>query len=170
MLSLNCLILNSEKSLTVDIGENYYTDDNVEIKFPDFKVSHLKEKLFRRQIIKDITRSSEYIDLWKVDSKKVDEEKGNLKEFIVDDIKDKLGGVMMVGQNKLKRYFDKMSEEEQEGIHVFIVSTSTGKCLPTFYLSNKKFAVTKYRVWSDLFFFRVKAGPSQGSTRYCISR
>ena len=59
--------------------------------------------------------------------------------------KDKLGGVIMVGQNKLKSYFDKISEEEEEGIHVFIVSTSTGKCLPTFYLSNKKFAVTKYR-------------------------
>ena len=140
-LSLNCLILSSEKSLTEDIGEDYYTDDNVEIKFPHFKVSHLKEKLFRRQIMKDIARGSEYIDLWKVDSKKVDEAKDNLKEFTVDDIKDKLGGVMMIGQNKLKSYFDKMSEEEEEDIHIFIVSTSTGKCLPTFYLSNKKFAV-----------------------------
>ncbi|GBB85342.1 hypothetical protein RclHR1_01190018 [Rhizophagus clarus] len=124
MLSLNCLILSSERVLTEDIGENYYTDDNVEVKFPNFKVSHLKEKLFHRQIIKDITRSSEYIDLWKVDSRKVDEEKDNLKEFIVDDIKDKLGGVMMVDQKKLKSYFDKMSEEEEEGIHVFIVSTA----------------------------------------------
>ena len=153
MLSLNCLILSSGTSLTEDIGEKYYTNDNVEVEFSKFKVSNLKEKLYRRQIIKDIARGSEYIDLWKVDYKKVNDYKDNLKEFTESDIKDKLGGVMMAGQNKLKSYFDKeMSEEEEEGIHIFIVLTSTGKCLPTFYLSNKKFAVTKYRVWSDLFF------------------
>ncbi|GES92452.1 hypothetical protein GLOIN_2v583658 [Rhizophagus clarus] len=127
MLSLNCLILGraSEKSFTEDIGEEYDTDDKVKIKFVDFKVSHLKEKLFRRQIIKDITSSSEYIDLWKVDGKKVNEEENNLKEFTESDIKEKLGGVKMVGKNKLKSYFIKMSEEEEEDIHVFIVSTTT---------------------------------------------
>ena len=94
MLSLNCLILGraSEKSFTEDIGEEYDTDDKVKIKFVDFKVSHLKEKLFRRQIIKDIASSSEYIDLWKVDGKKVDEEENNLKEFTESDIKEKIGG------------------------------------------------------------------------------
>ena len=153
MLSLNCLILSSEKSLTEDIGEDYHTDDNVEIKFPHFKVSHLKEKLFRRQIMKDIARSSEYIDLWKVDSKKVDEEKDNLKEFTVDDIKGKLGGEMMIPRFLLEDYF-KAKETDTRDIHVFIVSTSTGKCLPTFYLSNKKFAVTKYRFCLISFFSR----------------
>jgi hypothetical protein len=36
---------------------------------------------------------------------------------------------------------------------------ATGKCLPTFYLSNMKFAVTKYR-FGLISFFRVKVGPS----------
>ena len=38
----------------------------------------------------------------------------------------------------LKDYF-KAKKIDTRDIHVFIVST--GKCLPTFYLSNKKFAV-----------------------------
>jgi hypothetical protein len=130
-----------EKSLTENIGETYTDDSSVVIEFSKFTVSNFKEKLFRRGEVKDIVRNTGEMDLWKVDSKKVKEENNNLKEFTVDDIKDKLGGVMMIGQNKLKSYFDKISEEEEEGIHVFIVSTSTGKCLPTFYLSNKKFAV-----------------------------
>ena len=49
------------------------------------------------------------------------------------------------------KYFQEDYEPTRNKIH--IVATTTGKCLPTFYLSNKKFAVTKYRVWSDLFFF-----------------
>ncbi|GBC05179.1 hypothetical protein RclHR1_06080008 [Rhizophagus clarus] len=128
MLSLNCLILGraSEKSFIEDIGEEYDTDDKVKIKFVDFKVSHLKEKLFRRQIIKDITSSSEYIDLWKVDGKKVNEEENNLKEFTESDIKEKLGGVKMISRFPLEDYF-KAKETNIRDIHVFIVSTTTVK-------------------------------------------
>jgi hypothetical protein len=64
----------------------------------------------------------------------------------------------MVSRRLLQKYFDinkKMDEEEKEGIHVFIVPTSTGKCLPMFYLSNKKFAVTKYRFGLISFFLIV---------------
>ena len=35
-----------------------------------------------------------------------------------------------------------------------LLPATTGKCFPMVYLSNKKFAVTKYRVCSDLFFSR----------------
>jgi hypothetical protein len=161
MLSLNCLILGqpSEKGLTEDIGEIYTNDDNIEVEFSKFKVSHLKEKLFRRQIIKDIAQNSEYIDLWKVDSKKVDEEDVNLEKFTESEIKSKLGGKKMTPRFPLADYFKADEKIDTRGIHIFVVSTSTGKCLPMFYLSNKKFAVTKYRVWSDLFFFALKQVP-----------
>ncbi|CAG8513707.1 14506_t:CDS:2 [Funneliformis mosseae] len=93
MLSLNCLILGqaSKKGFTEDIGERYTNDDNLEVEFSKFKVSHLIEKLIRRQTIKDINQNSEHIDLWKVDSTKVDEEDVNLEKFTESDIKSKLG-------------------------------------------------------------------------------
>ena len=161
MLSLNWLILGqaSEKSLTENIGETYKDNNNVGINFSDFKVSHFKEMLFRRDEVKDIVRNTGEMDLWKVDGKKVDEEENNLKEFTESDIKDKLGGEKMIPRFMLEDYF-KANKTNIRDIHVFIVSTTTGKCLPTFYLSNKKFAVTKYR-FGLISFFRVKAGPFQ---------
>jgi hypothetical protein len=134
-LLLNCLILGQafEKCFTEIIGGS--------ISISEFKVATFKEKLFRKQIIKDIAQSSEYIDLWKVDSKKVDEEENNLKEFTESDIREKLGGEKMIPRHLLTRYFDVNQEMDSEGIHVFIVPTSNGKCLPMVYLSNKKFAL-----------------------------
>src|SRR4051812_35345600 len=101
-LSLNCLILGQAfgKSLTENIGEKYYDDSDVEIEFSKFTVSNFKEKLFRKKKVKDAVQDPDSMDLWKVDSKKVEEEKNNLKEFTESDIEDKLGGVMMLGQNK----------------------------------------------------------------------
>uniref|UniRef100_U9TB11 Crinkler effector protein N-terminal domain-containing protein n=1 Tax=Rhizophagus irregularis (strain DAOM 181602 / DAOM 197198 / MUCL 43194) TaxID=747089 RepID=U9TB11_RHIID len=162
MLSLNCLILGqaSKKSLTENIGETYEDDSGVVIEFSKFTVSNFKEKLFHREEVKVIVQNTGKMDLWKVDGKKVYEEENNLKEFTKSDIKDKLRGEKMIPQFPLEDYF-KAKETNIQDIHVFIVSTSTGKCLPIFYLSNKEIAVTKYRVWSDLLFFALKIGPSQ---------
>ena len=142
MLSLNCLILRqaSEKSFTENIGKSYFDDSNVEVKFPDFKVSHFKEKLFREQIIKDIIRDKNEMNLWKVNSQKVDDEEKKLKGFTEDDIKDKLEGEKMISRYLFSNYF-KVDQMDIQGIHIFVVPTSTGKCLPIFYLSNKEIAV-----------------------------
>jgi hypothetical protein len=133
LLSLNCLILGqaSENCFTEDIGERYFDNNNVKIEFSELNVSHLKEKILRRKIIKYITQSSKHIniDLWKVDSKKVDDEVNNLKEFTEDDIKDKLEGEIMIPRYQLNEYFD-VNEIDDQGIHIFVVPTSTGKCLP----------------------------------------
>ena len=76
----------------------------------------------------------------------------------------------MKGQAKFIDYLEKYKPTKENNINIVVIATTTtGKCLPTFYLSNKKFAVTKYRVWSDLFFFRVKAGPSQGVPQGTVS-
>ena len=55
-------------------------------------------------------------------------------------------GTNMVPERKLKEYFednDKKPEKKskEDHLHIFIVPTSTSKCLPTFYLSNKKFGI-----------------------------
>ena len=96
-----------------------------------------KKLLLREKLLEGTTN----IDHWKVDGKKVDEEENNLKEFTEDDIKDRLGGQKMNLRFLLKDYFDAVNLNLRD-IHVFIVSTSTGKCLPTFYLSNKKYPLT----------------------------
>ena len=86
MLSLNCLILGqaSEKSFTEIIGEKYFDDDQVEIKFSNFTVSKFKEKLFRRKIVKDKVESPDEMDIWKVE---LDIKSFNNKIYTEDDIK-----------------------------------------------------------------------------------
>ena len=86
MLSLNCLILGqaSEKSFTETIGEKYFDDDQVEIKFSNFTVSKFKEKLFRRKIVKDKVESPDEMDIWKVE---LDIKSFNNKIYTEDDIK-----------------------------------------------------------------------------------
>ncbi|RGB22978.1 hypothetical protein C1646_677445 [Rhizophagus diaphanus] len=147
MLSLNCLILGqaSDKSFTENIGKTYYDDSNVEIDFSYFKVSHFKEKLFREQIIKNTILDKNEMDLWKVNSQKVDDEEKKLEEFTEDDIKDKLEGEKMISRYLVSSYFKVDQKMDVQGIHIFVVPTSTGKCLPIFYLSNKEIAITKYR-------------------------
>ncbi|EXX65503.1 uncharacterized protein OCT59_029085 [Rhizophagus irregularis] len=127
MLSLNCLILGqaSERCFTENIGETYKNDSGVAIKFSKFTVSNFTEKLFHRGEVKDIFRNTGEMNLWKVDDKKVEEE-NNLKEFTKSDIIEKLGGKEMVARFPLKRYFDVNQEMDIEGIHIFIVPTSTG--------------------------------------------
>jgi hypothetical protein len=79
-----------------------------------------------------------------------------------DDVKNKLNGEEMELVLLFKRYFvdelkraDSQDGEVAENIHVIaIINPTTGKCLPMFYLSNKKFAVTKYRFGLISFFSR----------------
>ena len=145
VLSLNCLILGqaSDNCFTVDIGEKNHDDSDFEVEFSDFKVSHFKEKLFREQIIKDKIRDKNEMNLWKVDSKKTNEEENNLKEFTISDIREKLGGELMNPRFLLGKYFNENSfkdEESKSAIHIIVVpipTTTTGKCLPIFYPRTK---------------------------------
>ncbi|PKC53000.1 hypothetical protein RhiirA1_543327, partial [Rhizophagus irregularis] len=125
-LSLNCLILGQTLSecFCVDIGENNLSDNEIEVKFSNFEVSHLKEKLFRVPNIKNLIQDKNEMDIYRVDSKKVDDETNNLKGFIKDDIKNKLNGELMTPMLKLTSCFN-TEVMDQEGIHIFIVLTPT---------------------------------------------
>jgi hypothetical protein len=46
-------------------------------------------------------------------------------------------------------YNDKDKKPKIEWLHIFIVPITTSKCLPMFYFSNKKLAVTKYRCFTS---------------------
>jgi len=105
-----------------------------------FKVDHLKDYVCARQKVVDSDICA--VKLWKVNIK-IDK-KSISKELLKDE---------MMPLKLFCKYFKADEIYDPERIHIIaIIPTSTGKCLPTFYLSNKKFAVTKYRVWSDLFF------------------
>ena len=73
--------------------------------------------------------------LWKVDVSK-DKLKG---VYITEHIKNKLNGKKMEELNFIPNYFN-VKHRPDTNIHIIVVPL-TGKCLPTFYLSNKKFAV-----------------------------
>jgi len=82
------------------------------------------------------------------------------KIFTYDNIKNIS---MKMKMFNLKRYFDNDEKKLKDNyLHVIIIPP-TGKCLLTFYLLNKKFAVIKYR-FGLIFFFHVKADPSQQDT------
>ena len=74
----------------------------------------------------------------------------HLEMMTKDNDNDNFSGEELIPVCFFNEYFQKV---DTKMIHIIVVF-ATGKCLPTFYLSNKKFEVTKYRVWSDLFFSR----------------
>ena len=76
----------------------------------------------------------------------------------------------MKNRTLFRTYFqDELDNKNKSGSSIITIIPATGKCLPTFYLLNMKFAVTKYR-FGLISFFRVKAGPSQqGATQGTVS-
>ena len=146
--SYNCLRLDNKVVFQVEVYKTKGNDkhnffklaDGTEVPFEKLKVGQLAKLIFLQEEFK-------VSKLWKVD---VDKSKLN-PGSTDDDIKE-LGGELMEYEHKFERYF-KADCELMDNIHIVVV-VATSKCLPTFYLSNKKFAVTKYRIWSDLFFSR----------------
>ena len=99
--------------------------------------------------------------LWKVNVEAEKIKNNNIPTG--DDITHKLEGRKMEEHELFNAYFKvelaDHSKIEMGNIHIIaiiptIVVPTTGKCLPTFYLSNKKFAVTKYRFGLISFFSR----------------
>ncbi|PKK60748.1 hypothetical protein RhiirC2_238636 [Rhizophagus irregularis] len=109
-------------------------------------VANFKEQLYHIKEVKkaNITKMNIYKVELELDSLEDD------KTYTKDDI----NGTIMKPGHDLNEYFNDAEKKPKKGhLHIFIIPTPTGKCLPTFYFSNKKFAVIKYRVWSDLLFF-----------------
>jgi hypothetical protein len=144
LFSLNCLILGQDPHniFNIPVGENSKIND-VDIEFKDLTVANFKDGLFGRKELQGITA----MNIWKVELKLQD-----IKNFSTeDDIKKHVKSEKMDDDPMLefKKYYNNEDKKpENRCLHIFIV-TSTGKCLPTFYLSNKKLAVTKYRCFTS---------------------
>jgi hypothetical protein len=149
IFSLNCLFLKepSSRSISVDISDEIIVGTN-RIKYEDIKVSHVKSLILSGQ---RVSYSPDDLNLWKVDRDSVDKNVELLNTFSTEnDIKEKLGGKLMQPRYSLDDYFNEDSfkdKKSKSAIHIIVqrLTTTTGKCLPIFYLSNKEIAVTKYR-------------------------
>jgi hypothetical protein len=144
IFSLNCLFLGeaSSRSIPVIISEEIIVGNN-RIQYKDITVSNVKS-LFLSE--KGVNYSSDNLNLWKVDRVSVDKNDMLLETFSTEnDIKEKLGGELMIPRFPLSKYFNGFEDDESKfAIHIIVqlLTTTTGKCLPMVYLSNKKFAVT----------------------------
>ena len=116
------------------------------IPYNDLKIDHLKYLIWDRKKNMFENFDSCSINLWKFNSSDIAKLKGVTEEQIENDYEE------LSPINYFKKYFPNRDAVDESLIIVKV--SATGKCLPTFYLSNKRFAVTKYRVCSDLFFSR----------------
>ncbi|PKY50556.1 hypothetical protein RhiirA4_467091 [Rhizophagus irregularis] len=122
--SLNCLLLGEEfnNSFSVNIGA---TSEN----YDDIEVSHIKSLVFDRKSykLKSLNiNNSDSLELWKVDSKKVENNENKLEGFSTkDDIKNYLGGEYMESRHFISRYFIKKKVIDREAIHIIVQVPAT---------------------------------------------
>jgi hypothetical protein len=141
-LSLNCLISGQTPNdiFNVPIGKFFTNNQDITIQFIDMTVANLKEQLLRTYEINEAKITK--MNIWKAEI-----ELDSLEDDKIYNEKDfkNISTTMKPGYN-LNKYFDNDKKMPKKNhLHIFIVPTSTGKCTLIFYLSNKKFAVTKYR-------------------------
>src|SRR4051812_40778942 len=140
LFSLNCLISRQtpDDILTVPIGEffNIQNDvQNITAKFSDMTVTNLKEQLFCTDEIKEAKITK--MNIWKAE---IELDSFEDKPYTEEEIKD-ISTTMNPGCNLDKYYDNDKKKPKKDHLHIFIVPTSTGKCLPMVYLSSKKYAL-----------------------------
>jgi hypothetical protein len=117
LFSLNCLILETNKRLTINVGDYYISDDKIKIPFKKFTISNFKEQLFRKQIIKNVIQVPDNMDLLIVLE--------NVKDKTKDEIT-KLG-TMMDPEFLLAKYFNESDKKpEKDRIHIVIIVPTGG--------------------------------------------
>ena len=124
---LGCIVLGEKNTFPVDFDTGK-------------TIGHLK-KFIKREARLD--SPAHKLKLWKVDIP--ESRKHEISEGI--DIKVKFGGVEL--DSDLSAVGDYFKEPTAKHIHIIVEPPTTGKCLPTFYLSNKEICSNK------IFFFRL---------------
>src|ERR1051325_8984629 len=130
---------------------NIYKDDknkdgfvmlgNTNVSLHLLEVLHLRDYACSIKGVGDSDKNN--LKLWKVIGvKSKDFKEQNIS--IEEDIVQKLRGKEMELEVPFSTYFqDELDNKNKSGSSIITIIPATGKCLPTFYLSNKKFAVTK---------------------------
>jgi len=151
-----CLVLNEDKN----VNNRFIVDIDSEV-WKKKKISHLQRLIKKEKENAFDKFDASDLELWKV-SIRTNEVNGEFDEKLKIlmnkphmniNIKEELDGLRLVAENNIRDYIDVNPDDD----HILIiVKPTTGKCLPTFYLSNKKFCSNKISIWSDLFFFALK--------------
>src|SRR6266542_2931856 len=145
--SLTCLPLGKtsfDDTLSVNVAKENNID-GVYIKINE-KISDLKFLVYCKMQSQIMEADYNDMILWKVSIP--ENEEYRLEGVNENNINDKLYGEKLRPNRTFVSYFpvDSTNSITMTDIDIIIqVPATTGKCLPTFYLSNKKFAVTKYR-------------------------
>jgi hypothetical protein len=161
--SYSCLRLDDSHVFSVEVYKNeknqkYFEYNGKIVLFKRLTVGQLAKIILLQEEFK-------VSKLWKID---IDKNKLN-PDSTDEDIK-KLGGVSMGFEYDFIYYFPNDYEPTRNKIHIIAVvaTTTTGKYLPMFYLSNKKFAVTKYRFGLIDFFLSAYAGKRKAEEEYNV--
>src|ERR1051325_10216130 len=139
LMEPNCILLGKTSlndSFTVHVCDKNYIDKD-EVLFDQFKISSLKYLIYNElKKYGVIINNDNYNDLnlWKADIAFGDKLKDLTEEQICK------GSEQLVPITHFKKYFP--DKDAVDKSLIFVQVLTTGKCLPTFYLSNKKFAVT----------------------------
>ena len=144
--SLNLYVIqsNSHDVLTVDIykDKKRYVEFDAKIFLKSLKIKHLRDYVCSIKGVGDSDKSN--LKLWKLnDLKHKDIKDKNISTE--QEIVQKLCGEEMELDEPFSTYFqaelDKLDDDEDyEPVSsiITIIPATNGKCLPTFYLSNKK--------------------------------
>ena len=153
-MTLFCVVLIHPlpEPFPVDISEENETISKERLTFGHLKQIILKVIEKSPIVYKGIR---EVKSLWKIEELAEDNDKWKILVETAKELSDEtdveqklreLGGEKLTSTKKV---IDVFSDPDDNRVHIIVQPpppATTGKCLPTFYLSNKKFAVTKYRV------------------------
>jgi hypothetical protein len=137
VMSINCILL-GDYSLRDTFAINVCDINPIgtaQVKYDELKIDDLKYLIWDKKKVTFGDFDSDRINLWKVNIAFSDIAK--LKDVAEEQINDNFSGEELFPICFFTDYFQKV---DKKNIHVIVV-IATGKCLPTFYLSNKKFAV-----------------------------
>ena len=141
--TLFCYVLGTpvNSAIPVDIG-NITKVDNVDVPLEKLNFGHIKKLIWPNNNKANELRLRKFVTPLKEDNEALKELNKKFYESI------ELSDELSPGTKVLKE-FPVGYEFLDDYIHIIVqpppLPATTGKCLPMFYLSNKKFAVTKYR-------------------------
>src|SRR5581483_11706271 len=116
--------------------DRYVILDNTNVSLSIFEVVHLRDHVCSIKGVGDSDKNN--LKLWKVTGvKNQDIKEQNISTE--EDIVQKLRGQEMELEELFSTYFEhELNNKNKSRSSIITIITATGKCLPTFYLSNKK--------------------------------
>ena len=147
---LSCFVLGTGYALSVDICKRNKISDSCDVDISNLTIDHLRKLIWNKiknwRDMEDVKYYNELV-LWKVEVP-LEKLNNSLTKIEIE----QLGGLEMDTINKFRKFFPEGYITSGETINIIVelpFTFITGKCLPMFYLSNKKFALSHIFFYSD---------------------